>query len=189
MTQYKVGDILGFSSYSWSGVIINLGTYAIPFFGYSHVGIVGEYKGQKVLYESTSLCPQKCLIQGKIVSGVQAHEISERVSTYYGKVYKHSLVRGLGLMDQDTLNTYLQKWIGANYDTIGALRSAGVLLSWFESKIRPEDLTSLFCSELVAAALREVGFSQLENASRWSPNNLIRYCRKECILSKPERLR
>ena len=67
--------------------------------------------------------------------------------------------------------------------------SAGKAWSWFESLLHEEDLGHIFCSELCAAAHREIGMLRTDNVSRWNPNRFVRYERWERILAKPWRLK
>ena len=40
--EIKAGDIIGFSGDSWISTLVNIATYGIPFWGLSHVGIMGR---------------------------------------------------------------------------------------------------------------------------------------------------
>ena len=189
----KPGDIIGFSGDSWLSVGINLATYGIPFWSLSHVGVVGEYDGEYdgelLVFESTEQSDLPCAIQGKPVCGTQAHRLDECVEAYCGKVWLYPLYRSLYAKERKRLNTFLRKYIGTNYDAIGAFRSAGVGWSWLESKLRRADLSSLFCSEYCAAAHVSVGIFRTDHVSRWSPNRLVRTERRRGILLKPWRLK
>jgi len=185
----KAGDILGFSGDSWLSAGINLATYGIPFWSLSHVGILGEHEGEVLLFESTGLNDLPCAIQGKQVCGTQAHRLDECIEAYDGKVWHYPLCRPLRRFENRKLSAFLHKHLGKDYDAIGAFRSAGVGWSWLESKLRPQDLSSLFCSEYCAAAHTHVGLFHTEHVSRWSPNRLVRAERRRGILLKPWRLK
>jgi hypothetical protein len=50
-------------------------------------------------------------------------------------------------------------------------------------------LSKLFCSELVANMLTEIGVWTTTNAGRWSPNKLIRSLRAAGVVQRPIRLK
>ena len=185
----KTGDIVGFSGDCWLSAGINLATYGIPFFSLSHVGIVGEHRGELLLFESTEQNSLPCVIQGKPVSGAQAHRLDKCIEAYGGKAWLYPLYRPLYAYERKRLYTFLHKYIGMDYDAIGAFRSAGVGWSWLESRLRREDLSSLFCSELCAAAHANIGIFRTDHVSRWNPNRLVRTERRQGILLKPWRLK
>ncbi len=185
----KAGDIVGFSGDSWLSVGISLATYGIPFWSLSHVGILGEHDGELLLFESTSLSDLACVIQGKPVWGTQAHQLDECVEAYGGRVWHYPLYRPLYPFESKRLSAFLLEYIGKDYDAIGAFRAGGIGWSWLESKLRRQDLSSLFCSEYCAAAHAHVGVFRTDHVSRWSPNRLVRTERRRGILLKPWRLK
>lgn len=182
----KPGDLIGFSGRAWESALINLLTYGIPRHHISHVGIIGEYYDELVVFESNQL-DMPCLVQKKISQGVQAAWIEDRLR-YDGKLWHYPLTRQLYPHEATRLNSFLLSRIGTNYDMRGAVRAAGLAWSWWKSLFHPEDLSSLFCSELCAAAHSHVGLLRTTNVSRWSPNRLIRYERHRGILHRPQRL-
>ena len=185
----KAGDIIGFSGDSWLSLGISVATYGIPFWSLSHVGILGEYEGELLLFESTSLSKLSCVIQGKRASGTQAHRLGECVEAYGGRVSHYPLYRPLYTFESKRLSAFLLEYLGKDYDAIGAFRSGGIGWSWLESKLRPQNLSSLFCSEYCAAAHAHVGIFRTDHAGRWSPNRLVRTERRRGILLKPWRLK
>lgn len=187
-TSYNVGDIIGFSGHDWLSAGINLATYGIPGFSLSHVGIVGEYQNEKVLFESTTLSELPCLMQGRVVSGAQVHRIEERLAGYAGRAWHYPLYRTLYTHERRRLNAFLYAHVGTPYDTIGAFRSAGIGYSLIESKLRRADLSSLFCSEWCAAAHATIGLFATGHVSRWNPNRFVRYERRAGILKRRVRL-
>lgn len=182
------GDLVTFSAYTALGVGINLATYGVPFFGASHIAIVGTYDRKKVLFESTTLNDVPCLIQGERVSGVQATDFDDRTRNYRGKVFHHPLSVPLTRVEKQRLNRFLLSHIGKDYDAIGAFRSGGIAWSWIESKLRRADLTSLFCSEYCAAAHKKLNRLETKNVSRWSPNAFIRRQRRDKIVARKIRV-
>ncbi len=205
MSKLLPGDILGFSSHTLRGAVINMATYGIPFWGLSHVGIIADthslvltgymthqrllLRPYYLLFESTVASELQCAIQHKSVCGVQAHFPSDRIADYPGKVWHYPLNTTLRPLASARLASYLLRQIGKSYDQIGAFRAGGVGYSWLESKLRPENLESLFCSELCAAAHRHIGVFKTKHASKWSPNAFVRAERREGILGKPIRLK
>lgn len=185
----KAGDLIGFSGDSWLSAGINLATYGVPFWSLSHVGIIGEHEGELLLFESTTLTDLPCVVQGKAVCGTQAVRLDSRVASYKGKIWHYSIYRPLYPFESKRLTGFLLEYLGQNYDTIGAFRAGGIGWSWIESKLRRQDLSSLFCSEYCAAAHAHVGIFRTDHVSRWSPNRLIRAKRRRGILLKPWRLK
>lgn len=188
-SSVRPGDIIGFSGDSWLSAGINLATYGIPFWGLSHVGIVGGFRDRNVIFESTTLSDLPCVVQGEKVSGTQAHETYECISHYRGKVWHYPLWRPLSFGESLRLTTFLLKYLGTNYDAIGAFRAGGRIWSWLESKLRKQDLTALFCSEFCAAAHQHVRIFKANNVSRWNPNFFVRTERRRGILMKPKRIK
>jgi hypothetical protein len=213
--EIKAGDILGFSGSTWLSAGINLATYGIPFWGISHVGIVADYSNgwfpcltqysnlswdkdpllylgdneRLLLFESTMFSPMPCAIQGRKVDGVQAHPVWDAIAEYNGRIWHYSLRRKLRPLESQRLMAFLLQHISKRYDAIGALRAGGVGFSWIESLLRKEDLESLFCSELCAAAHRNIGLFDTGHASKWSPNAFVRAERRAAVLLHPRRLK
>lgn len=186
--EFKDGDLVAFSGFGRSSVIVNLATYGVPFWSASHVGIIGTYQGERLLFESTSLSNIPCVVQGKAFKGVQAVRLQERLNTYVGRAWHYPLYRQLFGAEEMRLNEFLLEKIAIPYDLAGGMRSAGVGVSWLESRMRGEDLSLLFCSEYATAAHRRIGILQTDNASRWNPNKLIRYERSQKTLLRPGRI-
>jgi hypothetical protein len=187
--KVKTGDIVAFSGFGRKSVIVNLVTYGLPYWSASHVGIIGEYKGTQLLFESTTLSNIPCQIQDRSFKGVQAVSLGDRVKSYNGRCFHYSIYRPLFGFEEERLNEFLISKVGTPYDMVGGMRSVGAGVSWIESKLRGEDLSLLFCSELVASAHNLIGLLRTENASRWNPNKLIRHERRTRTLRRPRRLR
>jgi hypothetical protein len=187
----KAGDIIGFSGRSWISAAINIATYGIPLWGISHVGILANCPDGKLrLFESTTLDGDiPCEITGKPICGTQAHALDFILGHYDGKAYHYPLYRPLYPNEDERLTEFLIDTIGVPYDVLGAFRSAGVGLSWIESLFREQDLTSIFCSEMVAAAYATVGLFATDNVSRWNPNRLVWRLRRAGILLRSRRLK
>ncbi len=189
MSEIKTGDIISFSGFGHKSALINLVTFGWPYWWASHVGIIGEYKGEQLLFESTTLSDIPCVIQKRSFKGVQAVRLADRVKSYNGRVYHYPIYRPLFGNEKERLNEFLIYKIGTPYDMPGGVKSTTHGLSWLEARFKGEDLNFIFCSELVAAAHAKIGLLQTSSASRWNPNRLIRYERRTGILKCSRRLK
>jgi len=186
----KAGDVIGFSGNSWISGLINIGTYGIPGWGISHVGIMAHADdGRLLLFESTTLENMPCEISGECFNGTQAHDLDKVLKVYDGKVWHYPLYRPLYESEAKRLTKFLMATIHTPYDAMGAFRSAGVGLSWVESCFREQDLHMIFCSEWVAAAYADIGILPTVDAARWNPNHLCRTLRRKELVFKPRRMR
>jgi hypothetical protein len=185
----KSGDLIGFSGRSGLSDLINVVTLGLPRWGLSHVGILAEHKGELLLFESTTLDQLPCVIRGECFNGTQAHRLDDVLASYEGRVWEYPLSRPLYADESQRLSDFLVRTIGVPYDKLGAVRSAGVGLSYVESLLRPEDLRSIFCSEWLAKAYCEIGLLPTDNASRWNPNRLAHRLRQYHITLPRHRLK
>ena len=183
--EIQTGDIIAFSGRGWPSILINLFTYGVPFWHISHVGIIRRHQGELLLFESTTLSDLPCVIQGRPFRGTQAVRLNDRLKEYSGRAWHYPLYRQMFEAESERLNGFLADHIGIPYDYIGAVRSGGIGWSWLESLLHQEDLSYIFCSELCAAAHRQIGMLRTDNVSRWNPNRFIRHERRERILRKP----
>ena len=158
--QLKTGDVLLFSG---KGRI----SEGIKFFTlskWSHVGMVYRLddpldpKGSVFCWESTTLSNVVDADTGKLTKGVQRVELSERLERCFATGYEIS-VRPLSQSLTDdmikALNLFRHEVSGRPYekDKMELIKSA--YDGWLgENK---EDLSSLFCSELVAEAYQRMG--------------------------------
>lgn len=185
----KSGDLIGFSSHDLSGFMINLGSFGIPFYGLSHIGILAHQNHKLRLYESTTLCELPCLVQKKIVSGAQVHNIDTRVAKYNGKVYHIPLTKPLNQLERLKLTGFLLKSVGRPYDMLGAGLSGGHILRKISRFLRDQDLNNLFCSEWCAAAHNYLNRFHTGNASTWNPNAFYRESRKRNTVKEKIRIK
>jgi len=185
----KPGDVIGFSGKSWVSTAINIGTYGFPFWGISHVGIMAKAPDGRLLLFESSEDDIPCAITGASLVGTQAHDLDDVLKLYGGRVYHYPLYRQLSPVEDARLTQFLIDTINTPYDLLGAFRSAGVGLSWFESLFRPQDLNTIFCSEWVASSLSTIGIFPTSNASRWNPNRLCRHLRWNGVVYKPRRIK
>jgi len=183
------GDVIGFSGKGLVSDAINVGTWALPRWGLSHIGIVSTYKGIPMLFESTSVCSDSvCAITGEPISGVQAHKLDELIRRP-GRVWQYRPVKPLNGGERLALKFCLLHALGQPYDYVGAARSGGFLLRLIEGALRQPEVTKLFCSELVALALNSIGKTRIANVSAQSPNSLGRYLQRHGVYKRPTQLK
>lgn len=185
------GDILGFSAADFLGDAINLATWGLPRWSLSHVAIVArdQQTGRMLLWESTQSCDLPCYRACRRVAGVQCHRIAERVEGYLGRVWHYRLACPLSIWEGGRLSLFVDANLSTSYDEIGAFRSREAGFGWIEARLGEENLHALFCSEFVAAGLREACKFGCRSASRWNPNRLVRTLRAADILLEPRRLK
>jgi hypothetical protein len=127
-------------------------------------------------YESTSLCDRRCVCWGERRSGVQAHAIQTRIDDYTSEggsvsVYRLASWSVLDRRDEERLRCVLMDFLArrVGYDVLGAWGSVHRF-----SRHVDADTQKVFCSELVALALMEVGRLPRRNPAIFHPNKLIR---------------
>lgn len=185
----KSGDVICFSGRGFVSDAINLATFGIPRRGISHVGIISTYNGDQLLYESTSFGRPPCYWTGRKISGFQAHRMVDVLDFADCPVWVLPLRRPLYNDESDRLANFLDGRIGFPYDRLGAARSAGFAFRLLESMLHREDLSSVFCSEVVAAALSYIGVLNITSAGKYNPNALCRTLRRRGICGDWKRLR
>lgn len=179
MLLFKPGDLIGFSGRGLLAALINLATLAVPGEGISHVGILarppsGDDTSLPLLFESTSYNKRRCALRDVHVAGLQAQHLDTRTRETRDRLWLYPLAKPLSHMQSLVLTDYCVSNLGASYDMIGALQARDVLCGRILRRFRPESLHRLFCSEFVAAALRHAGRLRTTNASKFSPNRLVR---------------
>ena len=173
--EFEPGDLLIFYGRNFTSRVIEWATQ-----GPSHVGIVCPHLQYKsLLFESTTLCDEPCILTGKCVRGVQAHEPGLRIAHYAGSVSVLRLMPAWRLNREEThlLERWLMHVANEPYDLRGALLSGTRLFKWTALMPYP-DLDSLFCSELCAAALMRLHRMPLTNPSLFNPAFLVREVRR-----------
>lgn len=173
--RLKTGDIILFSG---KGAISD----GIKFFTlskWSHVGMIYRFdnpldpKSSMFCWESTTLSDIKDADTGKLTKGVQRVELSERLERCFSKGYEISVRLLSETLTDDmilALNNFRHEVSGRPYekDKIELLKAAyeGVLGD------NKEDLSSLFCSELVAEAYQKMGLlTERVPSNEYTPNN------------------
>ena len=165
------GDLILFSGKKFPSRMIQLGGWT----AWSHVGIVIALDGWDTLMilESTTLSKLPDVLSGEQRSGVQMHRLSERLRTYPGSFAYRKLI---GERTPDVLQSMIDfhkefgqhpyeesylELLRAQYDGPGGHNE--------------EDLTSLFCSELVAELYQRMGVISDElESNEYTPKNLAK---------------
>jgi hypothetical protein len=174
-------SVLAFSGESLTSVLIAIATGQPVKDGITHVAITAEYNGECLVFESTTLEEEPCIIQGKRVSGVQAHSL-DMINKYPGHIWEYSLAEPLTEAESKRLTAFLVSKIGTSYDAEQAVASAGPI-------DMPEDMRELFCSEYVAMALREIGRVKIGDCSALNPIELIEVLRDQGVVLDPVKLK
>jgi hypothetical protein len=158
----KIGDVIAFSGKGWLSRLIKFKTRS----KISHVGIVSDIEmGGPIIMESTTLSDLPDHYTGEHRKGVQAHSLVEYIESYNGDIYLVSLKKHLTEKQVNSMQTWLLKKHEEKtlYDTKQAVGSVlDRLERYFKRLANKPDFKELFCSELVAKALKIV--------KRWDGN-------------------
>lgn len=160
--QLKTGDIILYSGKTPFSMAIRLATRC----PWSHCGMVLKLEQYDFLtvWESTLLTHIKDVETQQYMKGVQLMPLSERVRLYDGEIAVRQL-QDVVFSEADTLRLMkLRKEISRrpyDFDILEMFRSAydGI------GGDNQEDLSSIFCSELVAEAYQRLGLLDGELAS------------------------
>ena len=163
----KTGDIVLFVGKSWTSWLIKFGTRG----KWSHVGMVIKIPDYDIvlLWESTTLSKIKDIISGKARKGVQLVPLRDRLSTYRGEAAVRCLTGPISIEDLCKLHTLRDEVRGRPYEQskLQLLFAAFKRFCGFG-----EDLSSLFCSELVAEAYQRMGMLREDIPSNsFNPND------------------
>ncbi|WGV98849.1 hypothetical protein QF117_10525 [Vibrio sp. YMD68] len=125
---------------------------------WSHIGIVLKLPAYDtvMLWESTTLSNIRCVELGRQHKGVQLVPLSERIASYDGEVCIRQLTSDIPELQRIVaLSGLREKLKGAPYEksTWQLIKSA------YKGPFgrNKKDLSSVFCSELVAEAYQELG--------------------------------
>lgn len=174
-SQLKTGDILLFSGKG--GISEGIKFFTVS--KWSHVGMVYRFsdpldaKGSVFCWESTTLSNLADADTSKLTKGVQRVELSERLERCFAAGYEISVRQLSKPLDENmirALNDFRHEVSGRPYekDKIELLKSAydGI---FGENK---EDLSSLFCSELVAEAYQRMGLlTEKKPSNEYTPKD------------------
>lgn len=166
------GDIVLFSGKGLISMGLKIGALCT----WSHVAMVVRVKEPDValLYQSTPVCKAKDFMDGILKNGVQINVLSEAVKTYNGKVaIRHlSVARTPEMLNG--LSRFRQKVKNRPYED----RIIDMVKAVWDGPLGhvDEDLSSLFCSELVAEAYQRMGLlpgneSGGKESSEYTPKN------------------
>ncbi len=163
--KLETGDIVLFSGEGIVSNFIKVFT-ASP---YSHVGMVVKIPewDMVLLWESTTLSKIKDVRSGTVKQGVQLVPLSERVKAYKGTIGVRFLSVERTYEMRKALAKLRKEVAGRPYeeDKLELFKSA---YDFFGGK-NEEELSSLFCSEMVAEGYQRMGF--LEEPPKGLPSN------------------
>lgn len=155
--ELRPGDLLAFNGYeSESRMIALVGRVPV-----SHTALVWQ------------IGPQGPILMEAVGVGVRRAQVGSRIEGYNGDVWWIPLSDDARTyLDLPALQQFLAEQEGKEFDVAQMLPAAIHLLDGGITKVR-EDLTKLFCSELVSGALRAGGLLDL-NPSETTPRDLVR---------------
>lgn len=173
--MFNVGDILLFSGNAFFSNVIKLFTRS----HWSHVGIVVRNYENDTLYCLES--DESPLCAGETKTGVRLTELHHRIEVYPGEVG----VRHLHMQNKEgNLAQYLNVLAKINefHDSIKGIEYEKHYLDLFRAVYEGPwgknhgDMSSLFCSELVAACLMNAGIlgmgDMFDSADEYTPSDL-----------------
>jgi hypothetical protein len=151
--QLNTGDIVLFSGKG----LISMGLQIGSLCSWSHVAMVVRVKEPDValVYQSTPVCKAKDFLDGTLKNGVQVNVMSEAVNGYNGKVaVRHLAVERTPAM-LDGLSRFRREVKDRPYEA----HIVQMVKAVWDGPLGQveEDLSSLFCSELVAEAYQRMG--------------------------------
>ncbi len=161
--ELKTGDIVLFGGKSFVSWLIK----KITKNKYSHIGMVLKIEGFDfvALWESTTLNNTPDIFQKKR-KGVQIIQLSNRIENYKGRVAIR-LLGGYDFTEKDNeIISELRREINDKpYEkNLWSLAKSAIDLSFF-GKNKKQDLSSVFCSELVAEAYMRLGLIEENQVS------------------------
>jgi len=178
LTEYKkergkieTGDLLFFSGKGHSSSIIKMMSCS----PWSHVGMALRIEewDMLMLWESTTLSNVPDFEAGVEMRGVQVVPLSERLKSYDGEVGVRPLAGVKRDKEfQETIKQVRRGFKGRPYERsrLELLRAA---FGGFFGSNKEEDLSSIFCSELVVEAYQRLGLLSEEKPSNtWTPGEL-----------------
>ncbi len=149
----QTGDIVLFSGKGRISNIIKWFTKS----PWSHVGMVirSTEWDMLLLWESTTLNKLKDIQSGVARQGVQLVPLSERIKTYDGEIGIRRLETNKVIRHQPLMD-FRQEVKGRSYEQ----SKLELIKSAYDGPLgqNEEDLSSLFCSELIAEAYQRMGF-------------------------------
>lgn len=181
--QLKTGDIVLFHGKGFFSWAIKFSTKS----NWSHVGMVvndPDVHEEPMIFESTTLSNVRDSLTGKRRGGVQLVSYKDRINSYNGKI----AVRPLNVSRSDAFEEKVKNIInqlhGREYEeSLWQLaNSSWDLLPISENK---EDLSSVFCSELVAHIYQELGFlDESKPSNEYTPGDFEENAKLELLTGK-----
>lgn len=172
MTQhvYRPGDLIFTQSPSCLGRTIRVCTLAdvlawwfgIPTF--DHVGVVSHADDDGNVFVCEALIEENCVVVDRL-----DHRL--RLYRKLGcRIWHSPLAKPLDGLEAAILKRWLLGQIDKPYDRWGGWGARSLAFGWLAHWLPSrETLGNWFCSELAAAALREMGRFETTNVSEWSP--------------------
>lgn len=166
------GDIVLFSGKGLISMGLKIGSLC----SWSHVAMVVRVKEPDVvlIYQSTPVCKAKDFFDGNLKNGVQINVMSEAVRGYNGKVAVRHLAAERTPQMLAGLSRFRQRVKDRPYET----RIVDMVRAVWDGPLGhvEEDLSSLFCSELVAEAYQHMGLlppneSGGKESTEYTPKN------------------
>ena len=166
-SQLQTGDLVLFSGKGG----VSAGIKWLTLCEWSHVGMVvrmpadaGPLGDAVLLWESTNLDNLKDALDGVAKRGVQLVLLSERVQSYPGEIAIRQLSAYRDPAMLEALSALRMKLRNRPYEQRKLELMRAALDGPFDRLHSPEDLSSLFCSELIAEAYQAMGLlpEQLE---------------------------
>lgn len=153
MSKYNLGDILLFKGNGWFSSII----MAHPKAEYSHVALVYEDRGNKFVFESTSLGTLHDVRTCAPICGVQVVPLEERIATYDGEVFHRPIIGKRSQVNKTMFDLFIDLHHGKPYESSN-WELANAQLDVFPWNANKADDSTLFCSETAIMALKEAEF-------------------------------
>lgn len=134
-------------------------------------------------FESTTMTRRKCLEAGRPISGVQCHQIGDRLKDYLigGAVdlYRLTPINALCGHDVNDMRSDLISWFireAVSYDAASAVFSGATVLRTIDklTGLLTPRMESVFCSQLIAAELMSLCRMNRDNPQRYNPGRLLR---------------
>lgn len=170
--KLDTGDIVLFSGFSRFSRVIQVVTRC----QYSHIGMVVKSTDLDtlLLWESTTLTSIPDMETGRAVKGVQIHQLSNRVFGYVGLVAVRRLSKSPTLAQRKKLNEFRAEVKGRPYEQ-SLIELAKAALDIFSPDQEDENLSSLFCSELVAEAYQRMGIlKENKPSNEYTPSDFVK---------------
>lgn len=189
--QMKTGDVIAFSGNTGFSDLIKWATGST----FSHVGIVlklelkGGFGDSVMIVESTTETSHQDASDTELIKGVQMSWLSKRTLMYDGAVWWVPLHHPLPPEGRTRAEAWLRETHNQRvpYDTIQVM-GAGLDLFDRLGLHNEEDISRLFCSELVTKALKEAGVVPDDlSASEQTPADVVNFsCLQEPVLLKAD---